>query len=96
MFSEEKVDYTIACITDKEPPKGMDSFVIPESTWAIFEVKGPVNIAIADAWKCIFSEWLPTSSYMYAEALDIECFPYQSNRGAYDFKFEIWLPVKKG
>lgn len=96
MLSEEKVDYTIACITDKEPPKGMDSFVIPESTWAIFEVKGPVNIAIADAWKRIFSEWLPTSSYMYAEAVDIECFPYQGNRGAYDFKFEIWLPVKKG
>lgn len=32
VLSEEKVDYTIACITDKEPPKSMESFVIPEST----------------------------------------------------------------
>lgn len=95
VLSEEKVDYTIACITDKEPLKGMESFVIPESTWAIFEVNGPVDIAVANVWKQIFSEWLPTSSYKYAETVDIECFPYQGNRGASDFKFEIWLPVKK-
>jgi AraC family transcriptional regulator len=40
------------------------------------KVNGPVNIAMADAWKRIFSEWLPTSSYKYAETIDVECFPY--------------------
>ncbi len=95
VLGEEKVDYTIACVTDKEPPEGMDSYIISKSTWAIFEVEGPVNVALADAWKRIFSEWLPASGYKYAEAVDMECFPYQGNRGASDFKFEIWLPVKK-
>ncbi len=95
VMSEEKVDYTIACITDKEPPEGMDSFVITESTWAVFQIEGPVNKAVEDAWKRIFSEWLPVSGYQYAETVDIECFPYKGNRGAADFKFEIWLPVIK-
>ncbi len=95
VLSEEKVDYTIACISDKEPPKGLNSYIIPESTWAIFEVNGPVNEAMADAWKRIFSEWLPTSSYKYAETIDVECFPYQGDKNAPNYKFEIWLPVIK-
>ncbi|MHC1750839.1 MAG: effector binding domain-containing protein [Cellulosilyticaceae bacterium] len=95
VFGEEKVDYTIACMTDKEPPKGMESFIIPESIWAIFQVEGSVGTVMAEAWRRIFSEWLPTSNYKYAESVDIECFPYQGNRGASDFKFEIWLPIEK-
>lgn len=95
VINEESVDYTIACITEEEPTSGMESFRIPKSTWAIFEIKGPVNQALTEAWKRIFSEWLPASNYTYAETVDIECFPYPGNRGADDFKFEIWLPVKK-
>ncbi len=95
VLSEENVDYTIACITDQEPPEGMESFVIGESTWAVFEVEGPVSKTLEDAWKRIFSEWLPASGYQYAESVDIECFPDEGDRGAKDFKFEIWLPVKK-
>lgn len=36
---EDNVDYTIACVSDKEPPSGMSSYIIPKSTWAIFEIK---------------------------------------------------------
>lgn len=92
---EVEADYTIGCVTDKKPPRYMDSYVIPDSLWAIFEVNGPVNTAMADAWRRIFSEWLPTSNYKYAETIDIECFPYQGDKSAEDFKFEIWLPVVK-
>lgn len=95
VISEKDVDYTIACVTEKEPPEGMECFIIKESTWAVFEIEGPVNRAVEDAWKRIFSEWLPTSGYQYAETVDIECFPNQGNRGADDFRFEIWIPVKK-
>lgn len=93
VFDESKVDYTIACLSDKEPPEGMVSQVIPKSTWAIFELGGPVNTAMAEAWKRIFSEWLPASNYEYAETVDIECFPYYGDKRASDFKFEIWLPI---
>lgn len=91
----DTVDYTIACISDEEPPKGMSSEIIPESTWAIFEVIGPVRTAMADAWKRIFTEWLPTSDYKHAEAIEIECFPYGGNKHTDNFKFEIWIPVVK-
>lgn len=93
VVGEEKVDYTIGCITNKDEPLNMKSYIIPACTWAIFELNGPVHVAMADAWKRIFSEWLPTSQYEYAETIDIECFPYEGNRAAEDFKFEIWLPV---
>ncbi len=93
VLGEEKVDYTIACISDQEPPGGMSEYIIPESTWAIFEVNGPVGSSMADAWKRIFSEWLPTSNYKYAEAIDIEYFPNQGDKQSEDYKYEIWLPV---
>ena len=95
VFGEEKVDYTIACITDNEPVQGMESYCIPETLWVVFELNGPVNLALADAWERIFCEWLPSSNYKYADAVDIECFPYEGNRGAEDYKFEIWLAVTK-
>ncbi len=93
--ADEKVDYTIACITDKEPPAGMESYIVPKATWAIFEIDGPVHKTMATAWKRIFTEWLPTSNYSYAETVDIECFPNGENKGSEDYKYEIWLPVKE-
>ncbi|WP_455716995.1 AraC family transcriptional regulator [Anaerosporobacter sp.] len=93
VLGDEEVDYMIASISDKEPPEGMTSQVIPKSTWAIFELVGPVNSTLETAWKRIFTEWLPTSTYQYAEAIDIEYFPNDGFEGAEDYKFEIWLPV---
>ena len=93
VLGEEKVDYTIACVSDKEPPIGMNSYTIPKSIWAVFEITGPVNTAMGTAWKRIFTEWLPTSNYKYAETIDIECFRYGEDKSAEDYKFEVWLPV---
>lgn len=93
--SELEVDYTIGCVTDKEAPEGMSSYVIPKSTWAIFEFQGIVQIAMEEAWKRIFGEWLPTSDYQYAETIEIECFQHEGDKRSKDCKFEIWLPVTK-
>ena len=99
ILGEEKVDYTIACISDKEPLDGMSSNIIPESTWAIFEIEGSVSTAMEDAYKRIYSEWLPTSGYRIVEDMNIECFPHDDqdilNRQSPDYKFEIWIPVVK-
>ncbi|WP_105615057.1 AraC family transcriptional regulator [Vallitalea okinawensis] len=95
VLGEDTVDYTIACISDDEVPEGMSSQIIPESTWAIFEVMGPVKTAMAEAWKRIFSEWLPTSDYKHAESIEIECFPNAGNKHDDDYKFEVWIPVVK-
>lgn len=94
VLGEDEVAYTIASVSDKETPVGMSSQIIQASTWAIFECCGPVKTAMADAWKRIFTEWLPTSNYIYAETIDIECFPYPGNKWDEDFKFEVWIPIK--
>lgn len=93
VLGEEKVDYMIASVSDREPPVNMSSQIIPKSTWAIFELTGPINTEIELAWKRIFTEWFPTSNYRYAETIDIECFPYEGYKLAKDYKFEIWIPV---
>ena len=95
VFGEDKVDYMIACISDEEPPVGLFSQIIPKSTWAIFEVCGPVNTAMEDVWKRIFTEWLPTSNYKHAETTEIECFSHSGDKRSVDFKFELWIPVVK-
>lgn len=95
VLGEDEVEYTIACITNKEVPKDMIIEVIPQSTWAIFEFTGSVNTEIADGWKRIFTEWLPTSNYKYLGKTDIECFPHSGNRQDSNFKFEIWISVEK-
>lgn len=95
VLDEETVDYTIGCVSDKEPHEGMTSQMIPALTWAIFELTGPIKPLIADTWKRIFAEWLPTSNYKYAGPIDIECFCYPGDRRDEDFRFEIWIPVVK-
>ncbi len=95
VIDEKSVDYTIASVSDKEPPVGMSSQIVPKSTWAIFEINGSVNTVMSDAWKRIFTEWLPTSNYRHAETLEIECFPYAGDKSKADFKFEIWIPIVK-
>lgn len=87
-------DYYIAVATNKDTPAGMDDYVVPESTWAIFECVGAMPNAIQDLQKRIITEWLPTSGYEYANAPDIEVY-FEGNQQADDYKSEVWLPVCK-
>lgn len=90
-------DYWIGCMSDMPCPDEFDEITIPASTWAVFEVIGPmrpVPNAMQDIWKRIYSEWLPTSGYEHARLPEIEY--YSSGNGmAADYKSEIWIPVKK-
>ena len=90
-------DYWVGTITDKECPKGMCEMEIPASTWAIFEVVGPIRPlpnTMQDIWGRIFSEWLPSSGYKHAEIPEFE---YYSNGDwmSETYKSEIWIPVIK-
>ncbi len=87
-------DYYIAAVTDQEKPADMNEFVVPESTWAIFECTGPMPEAIQDLQKRIITEWLPASGYEYADAPDIEVYPAGDIHSS-DYKCEVWLPISK-
>lgn len=90
-------DYWIGCMSDLECPQEFEEIYIPASTWAVFEVIGPMRPlpnAMQDIWKRIYSEWLPNSGYKHAMIPEIEY--YSSGDGmAADYRSEIWIPIKK-
>lgn len=88
----DKWEYYIATETDKEVPKGMDEYIIPAGTWAVFPGEGAMPSAIQEIEKRIITEWLPTSGYEYADAPDIELY---LNEDPTNSKFEVWVPITK-
>ncbi len=87
-------DYYIAVASTKEPGDGMESYMVPSCTWAIFDCIGPMPQAIQDLQKRIISEWLPSSGYEYANAPDIELY-YEGDQQAPDYRCEVWIPIVK-
>ena len=83
--------YYIAASTDKPVPDNMFEFTVPENTWAIFPGSGS-PISIQELQMRIFSEWLPTSGYEWANSPDVEV--YLDNNPT-DMKYEVWMPIKK-
>jgi AraC family transcriptional regulator len=83
--------YYIAVSTDKPTPEGMLEFTVPASEWAIFKGSGTPS-SIKDLEKRIFTEWLPTSGYEWADSPDIEVF-FDDNPT--DMKYEFWIPLTK-
>ena len=89
-------DYYIAAASGKLLPQGLEEYLIPAGTWAIFDCVGPMPHAVQDLQKRIVTEWLPVSGYEYADAPDIEVYP-EGDQSAIDYRCQIWLPVvKKG
>lgn len=86
---EDEWRYFIAVASNKELEEEFEEFIIPASTWAIFEGEGD-NLSIQDLEKRIVTEWLPTSGYEYANAPDIEVYLNPDPQNA---KYEVWLPV---
>lgn len=88
------LDYYIASVTNQPVPENMHEYIIPATTWAIFECIGPMPTAIQEMQKRIVSEWLPTSGFEYADAPDIELYP-AGDVTSPSYRSEIWLPVTK-
>jgi len=81
--------YYIAVASTKSLPDGMEEYIIPSATWAIFTGEG-TNQSIQGLEKRIVTEWLPTSGYEYGNAPDIEVYLNPDPQNA---KYEVWIPV---
>ena len=60
---------------------------------AVFQVKGPVGVAVPAAWKNIYSEWFPSNGYDHAGAPSLEVYK-SSDPTSSEAITEIWVPVK--
>ena len=87
----ESGHYYICAATDKAVPSGMFEVTVPKHTWAIFSGSGHPS-GIGDLQKRIFSEWLPTSGYEWANSFDVEVY---LNDDPVNMKYEVWMPVIK-
>ena len=93
---EKTFPYSIAVLYDGEvpAPEGFRVREIPAATWAVFSCIGAMPDAIQNAWQQIGAEFLPTSGYRQALAMDIEVYP-DGDMSSPDYQSEIWLPVAK-
>lgn len=83
--------YYIAVSTNKPTPEGMLDFTVPASEWAIFTGSGTPS-SIKDLEKRIFTEWLPTSGYEWANSPDVEVY---LDEHPTNMKYEVWIPITK-
>jgi AraC family transcriptional regulator len=85
-------DYYIAVCTNQENNK-FETIEIPETTWAIFEIRGKISEVFQKELGRIFNEWLPESGFEHAMSAEIEWYP-PGDRNAEDYLSEFWLPIK--
>jgi AraC family transcriptional regulator len=69
---------------------------IPKLTWAVFEGHGamPNNSIIQDIWKCIYSEWFPSSGFEQVEGPCLEKH-FWNDEESIEYTCEVWIPVKR-
>ncbi|MRX73815.1 GyrI-like domain-containing protein [Bacillus lacus] len=81
-ITDEEFTYFMGVRYDGDPPSHMETLTIPPSTWAVFP-------KVSDAWKHLYTEWLPASGYELGNTPCIECFypPKHKPRN------ELWVPV---
>lgn len=89
---EDDRKYIIGVVSEKPAEAPLEAFTIPAATWAVFPGDGPMPVSIQELEKRIFSEWLPTSGYEYANLPDIELYLSPDPQNA---KYEVWIPVIK-
>jgi AraC family transcriptional regulator len=92
--SPDKVYYYIAAATNQPVPKDMFEYIIPATTWVIFESDGYFKESIQSIFRRFLTEWLPFSGYTYAELPDIEVYPISKERSRAGHA-EVWIAVKK-
>lgn len=87
----EDIYYYIAVPSKEEVPDGMAEYVIPETTWVVFEDTGPFKESVQNIFRRFFTEFLPFSGYQYAQLPDVEVYPANREKGP----SEVWFAIRK-
>ncbi|HWI47078.1 MAG TPA: AraC family transcriptional regulator [Rummeliibacillus sp.] len=91
--SKDIMDYWIAASHDGEYTGNFETYTVPASKWAIFEVHGAMPDAMPIMWQKIFQEWLPSHPYELAETPELEVYG-EGNPSNDNYYSEIWVPIK--
>lgn len=88
----EEWRYYIAVSSQALAEDGLEEYMVPAYTWAVFSGEGICPQAIQELEQRIVTEWLPASGYEYDNGPDMEVY---LNPDPQNSKFEVWIPVVK-
>lgn len=71
----------------------LETYHVPAAPWAVFECRGKVPDAMAQAEIFAFTRWLPASGYEPAAAPEMEVHPPGDNEQSETRYGEFWLPI---
>lgn len=74
-------------------PKELGRMRVPAAYYAVFWHAGDMA-AVADAWREIFSEWLPRSGFQSGQTPDFERYDERFDPATGRGGVELWVPVK--
>lgn len=81
-IADETFDYFMGVRYDTEVPDDMEELVVPACVYAVFP-------NVVEAWKRLYSEWLPNSGYALANLPSIEHYLGAGHK----IRHELWVPI---
>ncbi|NBJ69521.1 MULTISPECIES: AraC family transcriptional regulator [Clostridia] len=81
-ITDDEFAYFMGVRYDDDAPSDMETLIIPPATWAVFP-------NIVEAWKRLYSEWIPTSGYELANLPCMECYYPPKHKP----RHELWVPI---
>ncbi|MBP2704944.1 AraC family transcriptional regulator [Microbispora sp. RL4-1S] len=86
-------DYYHAVVTNAAAPDDMESLLVPEGTWAVFECSGPVPQALQYLWRDVFTQWFPSNPYRSRPGPEISLTRLSEDPA--EAGAELWIPVER-
>jgi AraC family transcriptional regulator len=84
---------TVEVSTLNNIPAGMQTFVLEEGLYAVFNYKG--SSSDPSIFRYIFSEWIPHSEYEVDDRPHFEVLGTKYQNNSPDSEEEIWIPIRK-
>lgn len=95
MINEQEMEYYAATeIKDKAvlTQLGLQEIYIPESDYAVFTLKGPINRSIKEGWKYAMNTFFAQEKYKMKQSYDFELY-LPGNIYSEDYQMELWIPI---
>ena len=93
-YDKEKneMEYSMMVISDKELPEGFRELIVPETSWAVFDLRGAPPTSIQEGWKYLNEEWILDYPFKHADCPEFEWYS-DGNVFDEDYLSKIWIPI---
>ncbi|EDS73036.1 AraC family transcriptional regulator [Anaerofustis stercorihominis] len=93
-YDKEKneMEYSVMVISDKELPDGFTEIMVPEASWAIFDLRGAPPKSVQECWKYLNEEWILNYPFKHANCPELEWYS-DGNVFDEDYLSQIWIPI---